>query len=451
MAAAVVGALPLVSGTSAGAAPVRELAPETTTVPIGQPLRVATGCPPLSQHRVVEQHPEVSLVVGTGATSRRAARGVAPDADGVVTITVPAWVDPTEPATLVGRCSGSGTSTTTTYDPVPVDVMAGSPAWPGPVLDPAPATREGGQLFVVRGGGCPPGADAQVRLSDDTGTVRYQQQESVDAAGRFVVEVYLYDELAGSFSGELSCTSGAFELLSPPFALTVVPRPQLGELSVGYDPITGVRSYGGTGCGPGDRVTLDVSGESQGNGFQPGPPQNSAGHVAAHLTTTVRADGTFSATWTGPSGPARVAVRTDCGDPATTGYRLLPSEQTTSATGAKVLDLSSGGHRPGSTLFAVVDFACRSEASGLQVTDPYGATLSEVPLADDFAHPVLVPATPGAYYLVPTCDGVRGRPTLFAVDPVEVSLEPGAISGGAGPATPATAATALPGSPTYTG
>lgn len=343
-----------------GAAPVAsaadpELVPSAASVAVGATVDVtASDCPSIE----LEQRPEVFLVVGSGADAVRAATG-AKVAEGTYRITVPGWVDPDEPAVVAGTCDVGWFSTVTgqdwnaqfTYPDVAIDVTPGS--GPGATATADRTSADSGQVLVLTGEGCTPGAGVQVELRpgvdlplrsdvDDVLTGPISTSSVVGADGTFSARVHLVEHNwfdidtqpldTGAWWLRVSCGwAGIAWDIQPEREARPIPIEITGQRAVAS--ITGARSatdpdrfeIRGEGCAAGTEVTADLTQDArQGDG--PGPvdaPPVAAGAdgrwvlpvaVPADLRTTLLGE-----------------VR--CGDPTTEGFSygyrellVLPAE-----------------------------------------------------------------------------------------------------------------------------
>jgi hypothetical protein len=283
---AVVGAL---GAPPAARAADPELVPGAASVAVGASVEVtASGCPSVED----EQRPEVFLVVGSGADAVRAATG-AKVAEGTYRITVPGWVDPDEPAVVAGTCVVGWFSTVTgqdwnaqfTYPDVAIDVTPGS--GPGATAVANRTAADSGQVLVLSGEGCTPGAGVDVELragadlalrsdADEVLTGPISTSSVARADGTFEAQVHLVEHNwfdvdtqpldLGAWWLRVSCGSvGIAWDVQPEREARPIPIEITGQRAVAS--IAGARSatdperfeISGEGCAVGAEVTADLT------------------------------------------------------------------------------------------------------------------------------------------------------------------------------------------------
>ncbi|MFN8019606.1 MAG: hypothetical protein U0P45_16000, partial [Acidimicrobiales bacterium] len=333
MAAALVATV-AVHGPPASAAPT--LTVPTTTVAVGATIGfTATECAgqPGTQGPNIYQSIYAWVIAGTGADARAGefAKKV-PGSNDQYQVTVQGWVDPDQPATLVVWCVRADFSTPdATYEVVhdygdtPLDITAPSSPAPSFAITASRTTASTGQVVVVQGTGCKPGAKALVGLRSGTDlTLRTNiLQDSVmvyavdaDAAGKVRVEVELnrnYGEPGSDAYAPLP--TGPYTIVAgcegTPGASAAAPLPLDVPTANPVDSLTfsaeaGTVTATGEGCTDGRKALVTFVGAW-------GPDE--------HVVATPAADGTWSARHVDAT--SYVVVRATCGDPLATGFRYL--------------------------------------------------------------------------------------------------------------------------------
>ncbi len=375
-------AVGLVAGApSADAAPA--ITPWQSSVAVGAMFSAtANGCPMTSEEGDTSywyQSPEVRLLTGSGVDRRFAAFGQVVSG-ARVRLTVPGWVDPDQPAALVGRCVRTTydfttdtevTETLFTYPEVAIDIVAGTPAMTGPLVTLSRTTAASGQAVRAEITGCE-GADyasvfllegSDLTLGGDIGFVTGADGDVSGGTATFDLTLLrpdysMADELGGGpttqpiaegpYTVLAACSSyddegdSSIESFSAPQLLTVSGTSPSGAISyeVGDDAI----SIAGEQCTGGRTVTISY----RTYGIAEGPVEshrafgealaqrdlvaavaaNAAvvggndepGVIDATIEVTPEADGTWTAEVPIDPDLYVIEVTATCGDPLADGF-----------------------------------------------------------------------------------------------------------------------------------
>ncbi|MCB0971001.1 MAG: hypothetical protein KDA97_05715 [Acidimicrobiales bacterium] len=461
---------------SAPAAAAGTITPWSSSVALGATFSAtANGCPAdeeESDTAYTYRRAELLLITGTGADERVAAYGQQVDRERY-RFRVPGWVDPDDDAVVAGRCvtttyhfdSDDETVTTTfTFPDAAIDIVAGTATPAGPFVTVAPATLAGGQVAVISGTGCLPNGylEAAVVTGGDlsgrtSGTFQAYGGGLAAADGSFEVEVALNSREYTDEDGAGPLDPGPYTVLTAcygedehfaygePQLLTIAgqfPSDQV-TATVVDDEVT----VAGSGCLPGETVTIRFRGYAYGGGYielvedqaralaqrsmeaiaqlTPGPD----GDIDEEVTTVAEADGTWVATTPNPSSMFDLAAVATCGDPTTTGFRYVERYLYEDAYADLYVERVSPTSSPtGGTADVHLYGICDGEAT-VAVTTREGAVLSRsAPFAigayDLGATTVQLPDAAGTYRLVPYCDDEMGgfdEHTVF--DPETLAAE----------------------------
>ncbi len=437
-----VGGLTALSGPAFAADPA--VVPSATTIPVGGSFTVSTpGCSGVTEGGKGFRTPEVTLLTGVGDDVQRAAVSFRPRA-----LTIPGWVDPDQPARLVGRCvevsvaSTQFVSTLFSYAPVSIDIVAGDSPAPTPVLATGKSAAAGGTVLPVQVSGCFPGGEAVVMLlagrepsaGDPFGPIASVQlaegasgtasgdlpllttellapeTEGVDLSGRPVP--------AGNYSVQVLCLPPSVDVADPfdeqatPFLSKPVPL-----VVAATSPSTSIRArhgagtvtIAGDGCTGGRTVRARIEVSSEWTG-EDGPETVEASPVGS---------GSWSIEHPVPTGSFLLSATVDCGDPTETGFRysaLTVRERRTdlfveraspesSPTGGAVRVLVRGDCPEGAAVgFATLTGETRSSAS-VEFTDSGGSGVGTLSAPDEA----------GTYRLRSTCGDLEGGGRTYEV------------------------------------
>lgn len=440
-----------------------------TTVAVGGSIDVTVDQCDLTEDPQAfgDRAPQVLLLVGSGAGQQRAATGIY-TAPNTYRITVPGWVDPAEPAVVVGTCfrtdfgpgSGFHWNAQFSYPDVAIDVTP--PAAPVPFASFAPARSalESGQLLVVDGNGCDPGGDVRMSVTplagfdprDHLDPTIVVNTTALDADGSFHAEAVLNDPRSlylddddvplavGSYLVSVGCfASDGVWYFAPgqeaqPQTIEVTASNPTDSTTNGWTAANvDRRALSGEGCTGGRTVSVQLTAHST---------QGSS--EVASATVTPAADGTWTYLWSADGLPKqwRVLGDADCGDPAADGFRYV--SRTTFAIGPAELEVTSAQPsttEAGSDLVAVVVGRCPGVVDAVLADDTGAVVATSGPIAGNGAENtyrlnLTAPETPGSYRLLGRCSDVPGAAVDYVV--TSVGLQPP-------PAVP------IPGTAGYTG
>ncbi|MEZ5137213.1 MAG: hypothetical protein R2702_14485 [Acidimicrobiales bacterium] len=488
-------ALGLAVGASDGVgAASGSITPWQTSAALGANFSAtANGCPRVETETDTGfsyQQAQLVLVTQTPAGERMAGFGLQIDDTGRRRFTVPAWVDPDDPAVLAGSCvrttyefdsDGSTQEVLFTFPDVAIDIVAGSPTFAGPTLALDRTVAQGGQMLRATVSGCE-GFDVAEAFIDggpdltgrDFGPLFGFGLVDVAPDGTGEIELPLTDgpdggavpegehavvALCGTFGQTESSFSYAF---AEPTPITVSGTNPIEAMQA--EVIQGGILVSGSGCTGGRTVDvradvyrfegepLPVEGlrareDDAGAALaqRDPPPLAALGDGAATadepdpLTATVVPDAAGDWSVIIPiSGEFEGQVTADCGDPFADGFRYESAYVSSYSGGADVyVDRVSPTSSPtGGEVVAHLLGICEGEA-GATILDPETgdllATSDVVAGLDEGTYPAVsltAPTEPGSYELGATCDGELGGTARYDV------FAPAAIAKGTGPAEP---------------
>lgn len=484
-------ALVLVVGSSPAEA-AGTITPWQSEVAVGATFSAsANGCPVVEEETDTSfryQRPELRLLVGSGPSQRLAAFGAL--AGGVrVRFTLPGWVDPAEPASIVGACTSStyseeGTTSEVlfTYSPVAIDIVAGTPEATGPLQAPSRTTAAGGQVIRIEVTGCEGAEVASSVLvvgSDLTLGQAGLELATIEQAelvgGSATIDLALNGLPEGESDAIGPLPEGTYTLVtecisydtetedsrfttSAPLLITVAGTNASGSLAV--DVVDDELVVRGEGCTGGRTVTVSVDAET----FEGEPvgtdgieaqralahrdlagfaraiePERSGEQLVTGDTEVVpEADGTWELRLPITEDDAFARVGASCGDPLADGFsygrRFVQLVSYVDVYVDRVSPTSSPTGGP--VTVQLVGYCEEGDAQALLLdleTDDVVAASEPIAVDELLPRPaeLTAPDEPGAYVLATTCGdsrpGEMGTYEVFA---------PEAIGPGTGPNEP---------------
>ena len=370
--AALAGVL-VAGGPKASAEPM--LTVDNTTVAVGGTVPfTATEClgEPGTTGPNIYQSIYAWIISGSGANARAGAFATAVGgSDDDYEVTVQGWVDPEEPATLVVWCvRGDFSSSDPTFDVVKaygdtaLDLTPAQGTVPSFTITASRTTASTGQIVVVEGAGCAPGAKATVGLRNGTDlTLRTNiigdsvmvYAAKADAVGKIRVELELnrnYGEEGsdayaplptGPYTIVAGCDGDPAATAAPPLPLNVPTANPVDTLA--FTSSNGVVTATGQGCTDGRNATVAFS--------------RASGSATLSVAATPANDGTWSAEFVESSG--FISIRANCGDPLAEGFKYLAvagsTEPSTSTTTTSTTSTDPGSGPPNAPAAAPVSGA----------------------------------------------------------------------------------------------
>ncbi|MCB0960033.1 MAG: hypothetical protein KDB04_10990 [Acidimicrobiales bacterium] len=455
----------------------------------------ANGCPTTETETdtgFTYQEAQLVLITQTPAGERLAALGLQIDQTARRRFTVPAWVDPDDPAVLAGSCvrttyevgtGGDAQEVLFDFPDVAFDIVAGSAAFSGPTLTLDRTTAQGGQVLRATISGCE-GFDVAEAFVDggpdlsgrDLGPFLTYGLDEVGPGGTATFELPLTDVPRGGATpegdhvvvglcGRAGATESSFSYASTaPVPITVSGTNPVEAMEA--EVIQGGILVSGSGCTGGR--TVEVRADVYRFEGEPLPVQglqtrgDDAGAALAQrdlpalatladdaatadepdpLMATVAPDAAGDWSVIIPiSGEFEGEVTADCGDPFADGFRYESAYVSSYSGGADVyVDRVSPTSSPtGGEVVAHLLGICDGDAA-VDIVDPdTGDVLDSSDPAgglEEGAYPsvaVTAPTEPGSYELGATCDGELGGTVRYDV------FAPAAIAKGTGPAEPLT-------------
>lgn len=463
------------------------ITPWQTEVGVGARFSAsANGCPTIDEETdtgYVTQRPQLLVLTGAGADARMAAYGEL--AGGVrVRFALPGWVDPDQPAAIVGSCnratydfeSGEETSEVRfTYPAAAIDIVPGTPAAAGPLLALDRTTAAGGQVLRGTISGCEGGEYGGLSLLSGTdltlqGSFAFVAGDSAEVVGgTAVVDLALngfdgievgggplpegdyvlvatcdaYDEATDASTTRFAAPAWVTVVGANPSGSIVVERVAERAFTVSGEGCTGGRTVevvldgggfieeGRTRAAGLAIARRDLAGASRSSAAPaPGPD-------ALDATVAPEPDGSWSTTIEIPEDSFGGFVTADCGDPLADGFRYVRRYLLTEGPFADVFAdrISPTSSPAGGPVTVQLLGECDGEATAQLVTDDDEVVAESAPVTGlDFALPtpaqLTAPATPGEYWAIGTCDGARGDGSSFEV------FAPQQVAKGTGPAEP---------------
>lgn len=420
------------------------LVPLSPTVAVGASVAVnASGCEGAPAQGHSFRMPQVTLLTGSGSAVRRAAVTW-----GHRSVSVPGWVDPDQPATLVGRCvdvpfdEDLGATTVFDYPPTAIDIVAGPATAPNPVGRIERTTVAGGTVVPVEVSGCFPGGDAGVLLlagqapgagdpfrpiasghlegRGDSGRVDLPlltnervnaEDEDVEITGRPVPE--------GEYTVQVLCVSPFLDrrsstgdelpsaFFSEPVPLVVAGTSPSSSIRVRRSPIAAIVEGDDCTGGRAVRARVVVASESTGDDgptFVDGRPDG---------------DGSWSVDYPVPAGSFSLQATVDCGDPTAGGFRYSTVTVRQNPVQVYIRRVSPDSSPAGGQVRVDVWGRCRDGAT-VAFENSDGAASSSAPVVTRGDGEVGVatlsaPAVAGSYRLGIACGGQSGESQVYEV------------------------------------